>query len=204
MLDESQLAATLGRYKPSAVTAFVGDEPRKVHIPNVRKRWVRVVASLQSIGAWSKVELLDKSGALMHTIDNAEPAGDLVDIPMTARTAELQGLLTIVLKAQREAMAFKNEETQGLFRAMSEMQREQTQAVKALTGLYQEQLKVVRETEQERTSAMVEAAQAAAQDGDQMKQFMEALPLIMQALPALRAMLTGQSGAPGPSNGARK
>lgn len=204
MMDTEKLTATLQRYSPAYVVAFVGDEPRAIAVPNVRKKWARVVSTLASVGAWSKVELLDKSKALVHTIENSEPAGELTDIPMTARTAELQGLLTIVLKAQREAMAFKNEETQGLFRAMSEMQREQTQAVKALTGLYQEQLNVVRETAAERTDAAVAVAAAAASDGDQMKQFMEALPLIMQALPMLRGLLTGNVG-PSPSpNGARK
>ena len=43
--------------------------------------------------------------------------------------------------------------------------------------------------------------QAAKSEGVDWKELMQALPMLVQALPALRAMLTGQAGVPPVSNG---
>jgi hypothetical protein len=195
-MNEKQLLATLKRYAPVKLIATVGDEQKAVAVPNVRKRWDRVMSTLAKL-AWSKLELQDKSGALLYAVENAEPAGELADLP-AGRAAELNSLLTIVLRAQAETARWRDSEFQALVRAQADVMREVTASVRALSALHQEQLVAARELgEIER-----EQVEAAAQNSDQLKQFMEAMPLIMQALPALKSLL-GDGAAPAP-NGARK
>jgi len=194
-MKETQLLATLKRYAPDKLVAVVGDKERSIAVPNVRKRWERVLSTLNTL-AWSRLEMQDKHGALLHTVDNTEPAGELQELP-AGRAAELQSLLTIVLRAQSEAMKFRDAEVQGLLRAQGDVMREVTASVKALTSLHQEQLQAARELgDIER-----EQVEAAAANGDQMKQLMEALPVLLQALPVLRSLL-GNGDVP--PNGARK
>jgi hypothetical protein len=190
------LLATLKKYAPSKVRAFVGEEGRDIAVPTRRKRWAQVVTTVESLGAWSRLELIDKSGALLHAIENADPAGELVDLPANGRAADVAAMVSIVVRAQEQALRFRNEEVLGLIRAQSEVTRELTAGMRALTQLYQEQIAVARET------ATLQAEGDAS--GDQMKQLMEALPLLLQALPALRGLLSSEPAAQHPrhKNGA--
>lgn len=195
-MTDMVLLATLKKYAPSKVRAFVGEEGRDIAVPTRRKRWAQVVTTVESLGAWSRLELIDKSGALLHAIENADPAGELVDLPANGRAADVAAMVSIVVRAQEQALRFRNEEVLGLIRAQSEVTRELTAGMRALTQLYQEQIAVARET------ATLQAEGDAS--GDQMKQLMEALPLLLQALPALRGLLSSEPAAQHPrhKNGA--
>lgn len=195
-MKESQLLATLKRIAPDKLVATVGDKERAIAVPNVRKRWDRVLSTLSNL-AWTKLELQDKTGALLHTVENTEPAGELTELS-GGRAAEVQSLLSIVLRAQESAMKFRDAEVQGLLRAQADVVREVTASVKALSALHQEQLAAAREL----GAIEREQAEAAAANSDQLKQLMEALPVLLQALPAIKSML-GSGDAPAP-NGARR
>jgi hypothetical protein len=99
--------------------------------------------------------------------------------------AQVERMLAIVLKAQREALAFRDAEVQGLLRAQGDVVKELTQGMRALSGLYQEQVGAAREL------AELQAEAKHVPEGGDMAQLLEALPTIMQALPALRALLQG-------------
>lgn len=209
MQTADKVLATLKRYAPAQVRAYVGDEARDIAVANVRKKWSRVVSTLDNMGAWSRVEMLDKKGALIHTLENTDPAGELQDIGHGGgKAAEVERMLQIVLKAQREAMAFKNEELQAVMRAQGEVVTQLTNSVRALSTVHQEQMNAMRELLDVRTSAATEAAIAQATDpeGNMVKQLVEAMPLIQAAMPLLKGIL-GQPDAPAAppvANGARK
>lgn len=207
--NADKVLATLKRYAPAQVRAYVGDEPRDIAVANVRKKWSRVVQTLDNMGAWSRIEMLDKKGALIHTLENTDPAGELQDLGApSGKAAEVERMLQIVLKAQREAMAFKNEELQGVFRAQGEVVAALTSHVRSLSQLHAEQMAAMRDLMQVRTDAATEAAIASTADpeGNMVKQLVEAMPLIQAAMPLLKGML-GQGDAPAAppvTNGARK
>lgn len=187
-MKDTQLLATLKRVVPEKLVATVGDKERDIAVPNVRKRWDRVMSTLSGI-AWTKLELQNKAGALLHIVENTEAAGDLVALP-SGRTEELHALLGVVMRAQEMAFKYRDAEVQSLLRAQGEVLREVTASVKALSQLQQEQLSAMRELgdiEREQVEASVAS-------GDQMKQLLEALPTLLQALPALRQLLSGPPG----------
>lgn len=183
--NDNKVLATLKRYAPDKLVATVGDRERPIAVPNVRKRWDRVMSTLSGL-AWTKLELQDKSGALLHMLDNAEPANELVALP-SGRTEELHALLGVVMRAQEVAFKYRDAEVQGLLRAQGEVLREVTTSVKALSQLQQEQLSAMREL----GAIEREQVEAQAANSDQMKQLIEALPMLLQALPALRQLLSG-------------
>lgn len=194
-MKDTQLLATLKRYAPDKLVALVGDKERAIAVPNVRKRWERVLSTLSGL-AWSKLELQDKHGALLATVDNSEPAGELSDLP-AGRAAELQVLLGMMMRVHENALKYRDAEVQGLLRAQGDVVREVTASVKALSQLHQEQLVAAREL----GAIEREQIEAQAANGDQLKQLMEALPVLLQALPVLKQLL-GSGDAP--PNGARK
>lgn len=199
-LSTEKLLGALKRDKPSRVVVYVGDKEREVAVRGGRNSASQTLRAVEALGAWSRVELLNKSGALLGTVENTDPAGELQELGApTGTQAQLERLLALFMKYSREALAFRDAEVKTVMQAQAEVLREQSAAVKALTSLYQAQVETVRET----ASIQAEAAIAAAgKDGD-WAQLVEALPTILQAVPMLRGLLSGPS-APAPSNGARK
>lgn len=101
----------LREHKPSKLVAFTEDEDERieVNVPDVRQGKARAMAALAEV-PWIRVDLLDKKGGLLHrhnrcADDRDAPAGELEELRShTARTAELAGLLSIVVKAQDTAV----------------------------------------------------------------------------------------------------
>jgi hypothetical protein len=174
---------------------FAGDKEKQIAVPGKnRKKWAFVLQAIESVGPWSRVEMLDGKGGLLAAVENTDPAGDLADLGApTGTAAAVERMLVIVLKAQREAMAFRDSEVQGLLRAQADVLREQSVAVRSLTALYQQQVEAATELAAMRAEATPPP--------DQMQQLVEALPVIMQALPVLRSLLTGEASTP---NGVKK
>ena len=159
----AKLLSSLKRQNPARVRAYAGDDDaRDIAVPTRRRRWSAVIEAIEA-RTWTRVELLDKSGAVLGYVDNIEPAREIEDLGGDTRASKLRSesewIVTLVVKAQREAQA------------------------------------------------EVATLQAIAKQGPergQVGELLEALPVIMQSLPMLRALLGGQSSeqSPKPKNGA--
>jgi hypothetical protein len=200
----AKLLATLKRHNPARVVVQrAEDESQSVSVPGKRKRWAQVIAAVES-RSWLAVDLLDKSGALIISVDNTDPAKELESLDAYAGSGvELrlaERIVQLVLKGQRDTMAFRDAEVSSLLKAQGDVLREMSNGMRALSGLYAEQVGAARDIATMKVQAAQE--QAVAGEGD-WKQLLEALPTIMQALPLLRSLLAGGDAAP-PPNGARK
>lgn len=191
-----KLLASLKRHSPHRVRAYAGDDDaRDIAVPQRRKKWTQVIEAIEA-RSWSRVELLDKSGAVLGYVDNVEPARELEDIAATSGTGgQLQlaeRIVAMVMRGQRDAMSFRDAEVTALLKAQGDVVREMTAGMRALTAMYQEQVAVAEHAAELR-------ATAAAGGDSQVKELLEALPTILQALPLLRGMLAGGAPATRPS-----
>lgn len=199
----AKLLATLKRHTPAKVVAMRGeDEQQVISVPGKRKRWAQVIGAVES-RSWLSVDLLDKSGGLIITVENTDPARELRDLEAhSGGGAELrlaERIVALVLKGQRDTMTFRDAEVSSLLKAQGDTLREMSNGMRALSSLYQEQVGAARDIASMQVQAAKEQATAA---GGDWQQLLEALPTIMQSLPLLRSLLAGGE-APG-ANGARK
>lgn len=189
-----KLLATLKRHSPSRVRAYAGDDDcRDIAVPTRRKRWGQVIEAIEA-RSWTRVELLDKSNAVIAYVDNLGPATSMEDLdgPASKTRAESEWIVNLVVRAQREAMAFRDAEVQALLRAQGDVVREMSRAMQDLSGIYSEQRRAAVETAEMRANAVA---------GGEWKELLDAAPALLQMLPALRAMLApGNAGA---ANGAK-
>lgn len=203
MTTADKLLSSLKRHNPSKVRAYAGDDDaRDIAVPTRRKKWTQVIEAIEA-RSWSRVELLDKSGAVLGYVDNVEPARELQDLEgkATKSRSDMEWMSKVIISAQREVLTFRDSEHSALLRAQGEVMREIVGAVHGLSAIHRTQLDATRETE----AVRVAAAASAAGQGDSLKELLEALPQILQALPMLRALLS-QNQAPSaqqkPKNGA--
>lgn len=198
VLITDKLLATLKRHNPSKVRAYAGDDDwRDIAVPTRRKRWGRVIEAIDA-KSWTRVELLDKSGAVLAYVDNTSPASELEDVgdgKVSRTRSESEWILNLVIRAQREAMAFRDSEVQALLKAQGDVVRELSRAMQDLSGIYSEQRKAAVET--------AEIRAAATAGGSEWKELLEAAPQLLQMLPLLRGLLaSGGPQQPKPKNGA--
>ena len=177
------LIAEVKRCAPSKLLVYCGDECREVAVPNTRNRYHRVE---QVVGAfaWTRVELLDKTGAVVGVVENSDrPASALAHVP-NAEASRDEMLLNLLIRAQQSALANREAETKEALRASTEIVRVLTDSFKQLAILHREQL-----------IAAVDAAEsrAEAESSSEMSQLLEAAPLLLQALPGIRSMFSGTS-----------
>jgi hypothetical protein len=193
---QERLVATLKKANPHKLRAFTSDdESRDVAIPGGRKKWSQVVHALDA-RPWSYVIMLDRHGAELGTVQNTSPAAELETFEATKVSGEhalAQRMTELALNTARQMLAFRDEETKALLKAQGDVVRELTSGMRALGELYREQAEVKAEV------AADIAAKEAGGDG-QIQQLMEALPVIVQALPMLKAMLA-PAPSDAPSNG---
>lgn len=196
ILITDKLLATLKRHNPSKVRAYAGDDDhRDIAVPTRRKRWGQVIEAIEA-KSWTRVELLDKSGAVIAYVDNTSPASELEDIgdgKVSRVRSESEWIVNLVIKAQREAMTFRDSEVQSLLRAQGDVVRELSRAMQDLSGIYTEQRKAAVET--------AEIRAAATAGGSEWKELLEAAPQLLQMLPLLRGLVAGPQ-QPKPKNGA--
>lgn len=192
-LIADKLLATLKRHAPAKVRAYAGDDDRRdIAVPTRRRRWGQVIEAIDAC-AWTRVELLDKSGAVIAYVENTTPASELEDIAGTGAVSKTRSdaewIVNLVVRAQREAMAFRDSEVQNLLRAQGDVVRELSRAMQDLSGIYAEQRKAAVETAEIR---------AAAGANGEWKELLDAAPALLQMLPALRQLMAGDK----PKNGA--
>lgn len=195
VLITDKLLATLKRHCPTKVKAYAGeDDCRDIAVPTRRKRWGQVIEAIEA-RSWTRVELLDKSGAVIAYVDNLGVPTDIEELSSgaTGKTrSDAEWILNLCLRAQREAMAFRDSEVQALLKAQGDVVRELSRAMQDLSGIYSEQRKAAVETAEIR---------AAAAQGGEWKELLDAAPQLLQMLPYLRQLMGGAE-QPKPKNGA--
>lgn len=201
---EDKLLSTLKRHNPARVRVTHGEDVREIAVPTRRRKWGTVIAAIEG-RAWSSCELLDKSGGVLAYVENDSLAGELSDLGETyeGTRGELrlgERIAALAIRSMRDAISFRDRETAQLLQAQGAVVREMAEGVRAIADVYREQMQVRQESAETATEAAVAAATA---NGSQVKELLEAMPLILQAVPMLRGLLA--SGAPASApNGARK
>lgn len=187
MATADRLLATLKRFHPAKIRAYAGDDDSwDIAVPNNRKRWARVVEALHA-KSWSRIELLDKSNALLAVVDNTEPARGLEDLGEDSKASktrsEAEWIVKLVITAQRDALTFRDAEVTALLQAQGNVLREMSSGMHALTEMYRQQVMAASEV------ATMQAQ--AANGGEGWKELLEAAPQLLQLLPVLRGLASG-------------
>lgn len=113
----------LREHKPASLLAVDGDGGEvKINVPDVRNKHSRVMVALREI-AWVRVDLLDKKGGLLfrhqrNADDRDAPAGELEELPPTRAVAELQGMMSIMLRAQETVLVHHQRATESAQQSM--------------------------------------------------------------------------------------
>ena len=95
------LTAELARLRPDKVRAELANgEKQDVAVPATRKRWARVVETLETL-PWVRVEFLDKKGAMLGAVEAEEELAVVEEEKASSREHKLLGLL---VKAQDMAL----------------------------------------------------------------------------------------------------
>lgn len=185
-----RLLSNLRRVAPVKVRVFdAQDEARDVAVPTRRKKWSQVVQTIEA-RPWVRVEMLDKTGAVLGYVENDGPAEDLEDISGGGDSGGRgmighRAMLEMMIKAQTVALSYRDKEHTTLLQNVSLIL--QTNA-----GVMHEWLEIMRA----QRDAAVEMAElkAAAEAGGEMEQIVkmiEASPKLMQAVgPLLGTLLT--------------
>lgn len=204
---EAKLLATLKRHSPFKVRAYNGeDDARDIAVPQRRRRWATVISAIEA-KPWSRVELLDKSGAVLGYADNEGGARDVEELAPSFAGVGGQLLLgeriaALCMRSVKEATASQDEGMRALLSAQGEVVREMAVAVKSLGEVYRDRSDAAEDAAEARAQAAAAAAEAA---GGDIKQLLEALPMLVQAMPMLRALLasgTAPDNSARPKNGA--
>jgi hypothetical protein len=188
-----RLLATLKRHNPARVRALAGDDDaRDIAVPTRRKRWTQVIEAIEA-RAWSRVELLDKSGAVLAYVENTAPAEDVEELQpegggKVLRTrSEAEWIVALVVKTSREsvkeALQYRDEEIKTIMGAQGAVVRELTAGMQQLAGMYREQVGAAQDL------ARIQAE--AATGGDSLRELLDAAPQILSMLPMLRALVAG-------------
>jgi hypothetical protein len=196
MDDVTQMIAKLRQLSPHRVRVYAdADNYKDVAVPQRRKRWAQVVATIESL-QWVRCELLDKSGALLGTIENA--ATELEAIPTepagAAATAN-RWFLEMMIRAQTVALQFRDKEHVAILQTMRELLDLNMQNTRDMHTLMRAQRDEAMEL------ARVKAMAEQGSDIDQIVKLIEVSPHLMQALGPLLGMLTRKKIAAAAPNG---
>lgn len=180
-----RLLAQLRRCAPVKVRVYdAQEESRDVAVPTRRKKWSQVVETIEA-RPWMRVEMLDKSGAVLGYVDNDGPAEELEDIGSDDRRGgsvfRERAMLELMIKAQTTALQYRDKEHTTLLQNVSVIL--QTNA-----NVMQETIALMR---MQRDEAMqVAQLRAEAEQGGEMGEIVkliEASPKLMQSFGPLLA-----------------
>lgn len=196
------LLATLKRHNPHKVRAYNGeDDSRDIAVPQRRRRWASVIEAIEA-RAWSRVEMLDKSGAVLGYVDNEGAARDVEEL--TPSFAGVGGQLMLgeriarlCMESVRTAVNQRDEQMTALLAAQGAVVKEMAAAVQSIAEVYREQTVAAEEAAESR------AAAAAASAGGDMQQLLQAMPQLLQLAAVAKQMLNPGDATTAP-NGARK
>lgn len=187
------LLQALKRYNPTRVRAYATDDgdARDIAVPTRRKKWTQVIAAIDA-RSWSRVEMLDKAGAILGYVENTGPAAELENLSGDRTAGELrlaERIVSMVTRAQRDVMTFRDAEVTALLKAQGDVVREMTTGMRELSSMYREQVGAAEQLAEMRTRA------EQVPQKDQLTELLEALPTLLQALPLLKGLL-GSGAAP--------
>lgn len=198
-----KLLATLKAHNPHKVVAYNGDDDsRTIAVPQRRKRWAQVITAIEA-RAWSRVELMDKSGAVLAYVDNDGPARETEDLGPSFNGVGGQLLLgeriaRLCMESVRTAVNQRDEQMTALLTAQATVVKEMATAVQSLGEVYREHTVAAEEAAESRAVAAATAA------GGDIQQLIQALPQLLQVA-AMAKQLLGPGDAPTVApNGARK
>jgi hypothetical protein len=190
-LNTDQMIAKLRQLQPHRVRVYQdADNYKDVAVPQRRKRWAQVVAAIESL-AWSRCELLDKSGAILGMIENA--ATELESLESSGGGGGGGGvmrerwLIEAVIKAQQVALTYRDKEHTTLLQCVKEVLQINMQSMREL-----HQIMSMQRNEAIEEMERVRAAADQGSDMDQIVKLIEASPKLMQTLgPVLVALFGG-------------
>lgn len=210
---ESALVLQLRRLDPAAVRVMNGDDEREVvAVPTRRRKWASVVEAIEA-RSWSSCVALDKSGKTLGHIENTSGASELQDIGNPVAYAGLAGQVTlaerivgIAMAASERTLRHRDAEVAELLKAQGQVVQQMSAGMSALSDVFRAQVEAAQDAADARVEmvsaeAQAAAAAASAESGGDWKQLLEALPIIMQALPMLKQIA---GGAPTVANGVNK
>jgi hypothetical protein len=199
------------------------DEPRRIPVPDVRRRWERVMAVVGEL-QWTKVEAQDKKGGLLflHRRGPAdeEPAMDLEDIGNGIAPNSLAGVLAQVLKvsvgcvvqAQESALSNHREATQQANDMVARMVESTHRRIDQFELRYEDAMDLNRqlqsrqfaEAESQLADLRRQIDEGGGEDGEAGKALAENWPLLFQAIFAAKAKDDGKlpakpTGKPAPA-----
>jgi hypothetical protein len=184
------MLASLRRLSPAKVRVYAGDDDsRDIAVPARRRKWSQVIEAIEA-RSWTRCELLDKSGAVLGYIENAEPAGELEELEPGQKSktrSDVEWMVGVITKAQRDAMTFRDAEVTNLLRAQGDVVREMVAAMHSLHAI--NEAKVSAAADVARLQAQAESSDGAGQ----LKELLDAAPQLLGMLPAIRQLLGGKS-----------
>lgn len=203
----ARLLATMRKLAPVKVRAFdAEDTPRDIAVPTRRKRWSQVVTTIES-RPWVRVELLDKSGAVLGYVDNDGPAEELEDIsagPAGAQIVQARWFLDTMIKAQTAALTFRDKEHTALLQGMVNLLQVSAEQTRELVVFMRMQRDAAIETVAARAAA---AAKGDELDLEALAEIIKQSPKLLQSLAplfmGLKAAVSPSSPPRPPPNGAK-
>jgi hypothetical protein len=150
MSNAADLVIALQRVKPVPTTLLVSlegeDEPKRIAVPNVRKRWHRVEAVLEQL-RWRSVEALDKAGNVLAVLSAEEDSGPA---PASTSSAGLtireREIADVVLLSFKQAHTMFMGMFGTLLGSINKQLEGNAQVSRNLTASYERLLHVQRET----------------------------------------------------------
>jgi hypothetical protein len=199
----SPLLQTLRAHNPHKVRAYNGeDDAREIAVPQRRKKWGQVISAIEA-RAWSRVELLDKSGAILTYVENEGPARETEELGPSFNGVAGQLLLgeriaALCMKHVATAVGQRDEEMRALLQAQGSVVKEMATAVQSIAEVYREQTVAAEDAAESRAQA------AAAAAGGDIQQLLAAMPQLLQLAAMAKQMLASGDGSPVVPNGVRK
>lgn len=195
-VERESLEVTLRKHSPSRVRMYDGSEspPRDLVVPQRRrKRWDGILATLDAVH-WVRLELCDAKGGILAVVDNDQPATELEDLP-AGTVGQVERHLGIILKAQREALTFRDAEVKAVLQG-------QAAALQAVVGAVLQVSKLM-QLQVEAASSLAAAAAAGAPPAKTQSSSDEMLERLMPMILA-KLMGTLPPGKPAaPPNGVK-
>lgn len=194
--DVETIRGELAKHRPARVVVFQGDaEVRKLNVPNTKKRWQTVLAVLAKL-EFTRIELHDRAGGLLSVWD--APVDDEAPPAAASVTAREEGLLRLMLAAQKEALAHQRAESAAASAACVQALGVLSSAVESLASVHRATL----ESQAQAFNAQLQAALATpAADGDGL-QSGKLLELLAPVL--MRQLMPGPGvSSPAPTNGVK-
>lgn len=167
-----------------------------VALPGGKNRRSASVALLERIG-WDRVELLDKSGAVVDVVGTDVREPDEAPIVREAddpTDRRLLAMIEMVDRAVDRALARRESEFRSILSGVTGVVTAQSHAMSGVTQAMDALASAYRESGDAREQSARQLAEAAAGDGDPFKAIAELAPHVPALLQAAKAMGIGGGG----------